>query len=291
MGCATILRGSVLSVLVLGVSAAYADGVCEKDYRDTTAAERQTMLGVMERAKAALPQAPTGWVIGGYEELSPVGRICRDAETTPWTYGFSRTFNRADDLAEREAALADAGARARAAQAARQPRMDALQAKMEAVSAEFAAAGQSGDQARIAASQRAMDALSAEYAAVFAEAEDTQLLESIAIATEQDRTMSIGIEVNPGGISDSAMQSVAPFGAAQSAYRWTHADGPIETANVLLLYGAWQPRETGGVTSGRRGTASAPAAHAIAVRVQADPGRIDSLLASIDFNALAALAR
>jgi hypothetical protein len=86
--------------------------------------------------------------------------------------------------------------------------MDALQAKMEVVSAEFAAAGQSGDQARIAASQRAMDALSAEYTALFAEAEDPQLLESIALVTEQDRTMSIVIEVNPGGISDSEWRRV-----------------------------------------------------------------------------------
>ena len=136
-----------------------------------------------------------------------------------------------------------------------------------------------------------MEAVSAEYAALFAEAEDPQLVESIALATEQDRTMSIGIQVNPGGISDSEMQGVAPFGAAQSAYRWTHTDGPIETANVLLLYGAWQPRDAGGVTSGRRGSAPPAVAHAVAVRVQADPGRIDSLLASIDFNAIAALAR
>jgi hypothetical protein len=108
----------------------------------------------------------------------------------------------------------------------------------------------------------------------------------------QDRTMSIGISVNPGGISDSDMQSVAPFAGAQSAYRWTDTADSVSTAHVLLLFGAWRPREGGGVTSGRRGTASSSAAHAIAVRVEADPGRIDSLLATIDFGALAAtLAR
>jgi hypothetical protein len=290
MGCATIVRLPVLVLASWGVSTAYADGVCEKGFRDTTATERQTMLGVMEAAKAALPSAPTGWVIGGYEELSPVGRICLDAETTPWAFGFSRTFNRTDDQAEREAALADAGAAARAAQAARQPRMDALQAKMEAVSAEFAKAAQSGDEARIAASQRAMDAVSAEYTALFAEAEDPQLLESIVRATEHDRTMSIAIAVNPGAFYDSDMQSVAPFGGAQAAYRWTTSNDGIETAHVVLLYGAWQPRDGGGVTSSRRGTASAAAAHALSVR-EADPGRLDSLLGTLDFDALAALAR
>jgi hypothetical protein len=289
MGFATIVRGSVLALL--GVSTAYADGVCEKGYRDTTAAERQMMMGVMEAAKAALPLAPTGWIIGGYEELSPIGSICMDGETTPWAYNFSRTFNRTDDQAEREQALADAGAELRAAQAARQPRMDALQAKMEAVSAEFAKAAQSGDAERMAASQRAIDAVSKEYEAFFAEAENPQLIESIARTTMQDRTMSIAISVNPGGIYDSDWQSVAPFGGAQSAYRWTTNDDGIETAHALLLYGAWAPREGGGVTSGRRGTTSSAASHAMAVRVEADPGRLDSLLASINFNALAALSR
>jgi hypothetical protein len=289
MGCATIVLGSVLALL--GVSTAYADGVCEKGMRDTTAAERQTMMGVMEGAKAALPLAPTGWVIGGYEELSPVGSICMDGEATPWAYSFSRTFNRTDDQAQREQALADAGTAARAAQTARQPRMDALQTKMEAVSAEFAKAAQSGDPERLAASQRAMDALSAEYEAFFAETENPQILESVARATEYDRTMSIAISVNPGGVHDSAMQTVAPFGGAQSAYRWTSTDSGIDTAHVLLLYGVWESREGGGVMSARRGTASSAASHAMAVRVEADPGRMDSLLGTIDFAALAALSR
>jgi hypothetical protein len=288
MGFAMTVRGSVLLAVALGAANAYADGVCEKGNRDTTPAERQTMMGVMEAVKAALPLAPAGWVIGGYEELSPIGSICMDAESTPWAYGFSRTFNRTDDLAERERAMAEAAAAVRAARDARQPRMDALQVKVDAASKEFAAAAQSGDQARIAASQRAMDAISAEYAAFFAEAEDPQLLESVARTTMQDNTMSIGISVNPGGIADSDLQRVAPFAGAQSAYRWIETADGFETAHVLLLFGAWQPRDAGGMTSSRRGTASSSAAHAIAVRVDADPGRLDSLLATIDFGALAA---
>lgn len=290
MRCAAVVRRSVLSVAALGAAAAYADAVCEKGFRDTTAAERQTMLSVMGAAQAALPPAPTGWVIGGYEELSPVNNICKDEESTPWAYTFSRTYNRTDNAAEREAALAAAAVAARAAQAARQPRLDALQVKIDAATQEFAAAAQSGDQARIAASQRALDAVSAESAALFAEA-DPQALASIIEATERDVTMSIVVEVNPGGIANPDMQSVAPLAAAQSAYRWTDVNGPIETANLLLLYGAWQPREAGGVTSVPRGTASSAAAHAIAVRVAADPGRIDSLLGAIDSNAIAALTR
>src|SRR5512145_257245 len=131
MTCPRLLRGALLLAAAIGASAAYGDGECVKGYRDTTAAERQTMLAVMKAAKAALPGAPEGWIIGGYEELSPIGSICKDGESTPWRYGFSRTFNRTDDQAARDQALADAGDKARAAQEARQPQMDALTARMQ----------------------------------------------------------------------------------------------------------------------------------------------------------------
>ena len=166
MGLATTARGSVLLAAVLGVSAVHADGECAKGFRDTTAVERQTMLGVMEAAKAALPGAPEGWIIGGYEELSPVGSICIDGESTPWEYGFSRTFNRADDQAARDQALADAGAAVRAAQEARQPRIDALMAKMQTLGAELGPAAQKGDQARVEAIQRELDGLSKQFEAI-----------------------------------------------------------------------------------------------------------------------------
>jgi hypothetical protein len=226
-------------------SAAYADGVCVKGYRDTTAAERQTMLTVMETAKAALPVAPPGWVIGGYEELSPVGSICKDGENTPWSYGFSRTFNRTDDQAARDQAMADAGAKVRAAQEARQPRIDALMARSQTLGAELGAAAQKGDQARVDAINREIEKISRQYAAIMAEGDDPAVLESIAKATMQDRTMSIGIRVNPGAISNADMKkSQAPAGA-QSAYRWTTSADGVSEGHVLLLFGAWQPRADG----------------------------------------------
>jgi hypothetical protein len=288
MGYAAIVRGSGLLTAVLGLSAVHADGVCEKGTRDTTAAERQTMMAVVEATKAALPLAPAGWVIGGYEEISPIASVCRDAENTPWAYSFSRTFNRTDDAAERERQMAEVTAAARAAQAARQPRQVELQAKADAASAEFARAAQSGDEQRLAASRSALDAVSAEYAAFMAEANDSALIESIARIQARDRAMSIAIGVNEGS-SWNDMQSVAPLHGALSTYRRTTTDTGVETADVLLLYGAWQPLGEGSAALGRRGTASPAAAHALTVRVMADPARVDSLLASIDFDALAAV--
>jgi hypothetical protein len=285
-------RGAVLLAAAIGASAAYADGVCVKGYRDTTAAERQTMLAVMEAAKAALPGAPTGWIIGGYEELSPVGTICKDGENTPWAYSFSRTFNRTDDQAARDQALADAGAKMRAAQEARQPQIDALTARMQTLGAELGTASQKGDQARVDAINREFEKTSKQLEAIYAQTNDPALLESVAKATMQDRTMSIGIRVNPGAISNADMKkSQAPAGA-HSAYRWTTSADGVSEGHALVLFGAWQPRAQGGVESQRRGTQSSAAAHAVAVRVAADPARLDSLLASIDFGAIAAtLAR
>jgi len=288
MTFAQMLRAAFLLAAAIGASAAYADGVCVKGYRDTTAAERQTMLAVMEAAKAALPGAPTGWIIGGYEELSPVGTICKDGENTPWAYSFSRTFNRTDDQAARDQALAEAGAKVRAAQAARQPRLDALMARSQALGAELGTAAQKGDQTRVDAINREFEKTSKQLEAIYAQTNDPALLESVAKATMQDRTMSIGIAVNPGGISNAEMKkSQAPAGA-HSAYRWTTSADGVSEGHALLLFGAWQPRAEGGVESQRRGTHSSSAAHAVAVTVAADPARLDSLLTSIDFGEIAA---
>jgi len=286
MTCARIVRGVFLLATALGTSTAHGDAVCVQGFRDTTAAERQTMLGVMEAAKAALPDAPAGWIIGGYEELSPIGSICKDGENTPWAYSFSRTFNRTDDQAARDQALADAGDKARAAQAARQPRIDALMARMQTLSAELSTAAQKGDQARVDALNREMEAISKEFDAMAAE--DQPMIEDVAKATMADRTMSIAIAVNPGAVSNGKMQKAAAPAGAHSAYRWsTSADGVKESHTVVLL-GAWQPRAEGGFASQRRGTNSSSAAHAVTVTVHADPARLDSLLDSIDFGAIAA---
>jgi len=286
MTCAKIVRAVFLLAAALGASAAYGDAECVRGFRDTTAAERQTMLGVMEAAKAALPGAPAGWIIGGYEELSPIGSICKDGENTPWAYSFSRTFNRTDDQAARDQALADAGVKARVAQAARQPRIDALMARMQTLSTELSAAAQKGDQARVDALNREMEAISKEFDAMAAE--DQPMIEDVAKATMADRTMSIAIAVNPGAVSNGKMQKAAAPAGAHSAYRWsTSADGVKESHAVVLL-GAWQPRAEGGFASQRRGTNSSSAAHAVTVTVHADPARLDSLLDSIDFGAIAA---
>jgi hypothetical protein len=292
MGRVTILRLSVLLAAPLLVLEAHADSVCEKGHRDTTEAEQRTMTGVMEAAKAALPLAPEGWVIGGYEELSPIASICMDGESVPWGYRFSRTFNRTDDAAAREQALADVGARLRARQEELRPRQEALMAKMSALGGELGTAVQRGDQARVAALQVEIEKVTAEFEALAEEADDPAAIEAVARASAEDVTMSIAVDFNAITFVPAAEQRAAPPAGAHSAYRWTTEDTGVGTAHAVFLFGAWQPRAEGGVSATRRGNASSAAAHNFIVTVEADPGRIDSLLGSIDFSALAAtLAR
>lgn len=290
MRYASSVRGVLMLAAVFGASAAQGDGVCEKGDRPTTPAERQAMLTAQQVARAALPAAPTGWVIGGHEgELSTRDSICRDVEGTPWAYSVSRTINRTDDAAEREQAMADAGVRARAAQAARQPRIDALTAQGEKLGAELGAAVQKGDQARIAAINREMEAISQEMQTLYSGAEDQAIRESIARVMTQDRTMQVAVSINSGGhLESGAKRATAPAGA-HSAYRWTTTADGVSEAHSLVLFGNWQPRDGGGLEVRRRGTASPAAAHAIAVRTDADPARLDSLLGSIDFAALSTI--
>jgi hypothetical protein len=93
--------------------------------------------------------------------------------------------------------------------------------------------------------------------------------------------------VNPGAVSNAKGARTQTPAGAHSAYRWTTSSDGVSEAHALVLFGGWQPR-AGGLASQRRGTTSSAAAHALAVTVDADPARIDSLLSSIDFGAIAA---
>ena len=286
MLCATTVRGAALAALCFG-SAAYADSVCEKGSRETTAAERDTMMSVLVAVKAALPQAPEGWVIGGYEELSVPQSFCMDMYT-PLGYGVSRTFNRTDDQAQRDEALAAAGADLRAQQEARQPQMEALMIRLEGLGAQMADAAQKGDASRNDALAREFEQIQKELEALLASGNTEALVEQVAVATMKDVTMSIAVQVNPTGVGRGDMQPAAPPSGARAAYAWPESDGGIDTAHTLVLLGAWQPRSDNGIASQLAGKSAIAAAHAMAIDVAADPARLESLLGSIDFSALAA---
>ena len=203
---------------------ASADGVCEKGYRDTTTAERSTMTNVLESVKAALPQAPDGWVIGGYEEISVPGSTCSDSDDTPWSYSFSRTYNRVDDAAERDQAMAEAGAALQADMAAKQPRIDALMAKGQELSVALGEAAQTGDQARIDALNRELQEVQAELESVFNDSSMQSQQDAIGAITMQDRTMDIAVQFNASSSASGDMQTAEVPRGARFAFRGQSTD-------------------------------------------------------------------
>lgn len=289
----SVTRGAVIATataIALALPCAWADGECSK-FRDTTPAERATVTTTLETVKATLPAAPEGWIIGGYEEISVQSSICVDRETTPWAYNFTRIYNRADDVEQREQLAADAGAAARAATAERQPQIDALMARNAELGAQLADAAQAGDQARIDAINAEIAAAQQEFERVMNEGPSAEQMAALGGALNQDRTMEIAVAINPGPVATEGMQSMSTPAGAHAAFRSeTDRDG-VTTAEMLVLLGGWQPGAGGGLQVQRRGGAPAAAAHAMAVRVTADPARLDSLLDAVDFAALGALMR
>jgi hypothetical protein len=276
-------------VVLFASPIALADSVCEKGDRDTTAAERSAMTTTLESVRAALPQAPDGWVIGGYEELSaPPATRCADSDGIPWGYGFSRHYNRADDVAEREQAQAEAQAAIQADMAAKQPRIDALIAKGQELFVAIGEAVQAGDQARVDALDREYQALQAEIESAYTDSSTQSQYDALGAAISQDRTMSIAVEINAtAGYIEGMQASEAPAGASH-AFRGQTTEGGVTEGRTLVMFGDWEERESNILGSKKRDVSDA-AAHAILVTVTADPARLDTLLAAIDFDAIAAL--
>ncbi len=170
------------------------------------------MLTAQQVARAALPAAPTGWVIGGYEaELSTRDSICRDVRGH--ALGLQRLAHHQPAptmQAEREQAMADAGVRARAAQAARQPRIDALTAQGEKLGAELGAAVQKGTRRASRPSTARWTRSLRRCRRSTSGAEDQAIRESLAKVMTQDRTMQVAVSINAGGHLESGASGRLP---------------------------------------------------------------------------------
>lgn len=103
--------------------------------------------------------------------------------------------------------------------------------------------------------------------------------------------MEIGVAVNPVAVSIANLSSLTPPAGVRAAYRGEYDHDGVTYAQVLALLGDWQERDDGAQHSLSHDDVPPVAAQAMTVTVTADPSRIDSLLAAIDFQALAALIR
>ena len=283
---ACIASFTAVAGLVMPAPGLMADEVCYSEYLSPTADESAAMQEDFAAALAALPSEFDGWASGGDGRLDVTSQ-CGDHDPRPWSFGLARTFDRVDDLAEREQMGREAGATYQAARQANQSRTDEIMARIQELSERAMAAAEAGDYARV-------DAINVEIEE--AVAEQTALMEGAATALDaageeisRDHWIRVAVEVNPvfQSLGYQARQVPAPSGASH-AFRWQDTShGPSNETEVVLL-GAWVTDGDSCESAPRAGVAQA-VPQSISVAVTADESRIDSVLETIDFAALAAL--
>lgn len=291
MQATRILTASVLVMAVFGTSTAVADAPCNLDYRDSTPAEKARMTAILEIAKKSLPPPPAGWQIGGYEEISVAGNVCRDVETKPWSYGISRTYNRVDDYEARQKIMRDAAAYVQAEQAKRQPQIDALNAQMQKASARQIALVQKGDMAGAEKINYELEKLQNQYKKIVEGGDSEARIAAAGKEMERDLHISIMVQVNETTkpLASGAANFTPPSGAS-AAVRWTVPEDAARSAegHALVLYGTWNRVEQSKQwKAARRANAVPTAAHVISVEIVGDPARIDPMLQAINFKSLA----
>lgn len=283
-----------LSTALLAVTpTALADSPCHADYRDTTSAERAQITSVLKAAQSALPAAPEGWIIvvDPANEISVPDRICRDTESVPWSYGFTRTYKQVEGVEARQTLVTDEAARQKAAMEQRKPRLDAAQAKYQKITNQINELIQKQDYAGAEKLAPQLRAAEKEYEAILSEVYDPAAAAATNKEFNRDFEMSIGVTVNPGRKSiGQGATAIAPPAGARSAQRWHVEDENRSEDEALFLFGAWKPGTAGQwVSTAREGVPVV--AHAISVHVTGDPARVTSTLPTIDFAKFAALTR
>jgi hypothetical protein len=259
---------------------AFADYACEKGYRDTTPAERAAETHALETIRAALPAASAGWVLLGDDKISVTQSLCADFDGTPWRYSFNREYQRVDDRAQRDELIAQAAEVMQADAVAKQPQLDALMAKIQALTNESIAAAQAGDFARVDAISQQNAALTEQYQQLVDTGPDRTRADALLAQASRDQSMWVSVDVNQDRSPlDGAVTLPLPAGA-RSAYRWSETRGDVNVDHVLVLLGQPPPDAA---------TATPTAVRAVAVDVTADAERIAATVAAIDFAALAAL--
>jgi hypothetical protein len=252
------------------------------------------MTNVLKSAQSALPPAPEGWIIveDTSHEISLPRTICGDVEKVPWSYALARTYRNTADPEAREKIMTDMAARQRAAMQERQPRMEAVQAKMQKIMQQQIALNQKQDYAGAEKLQPQLKAAEKEYEKLINEANDPAAMAAADKAFNKDREMSINVRVNPRNENvGSGAQAFAPPTGGKSAQRWHIEDESQSTDHALYLFGAWKPGAEGGWQQTSRAGVAPPSAHGVAVEVRGDPERVSQTVAKIDFTKFAATVR
>ena len=278
------------AVAMLCATAAQADGTtCTKNYRNSTAAEKARMTAILQIAKASLPPAPAGWQIGGYEEISVIDSVCPDDEAKPWSYGISRTYNRVDDREARDKKFRETAVQVNAAQATRQPRMDAVMKQMEALTKRQVALMQKGDMAGATKLNPEMEKLQKQYQAIAEEGNSEAIISAAGKEMTRDTIMSISIRINTMSVYKRAGSTnvTLPAGAA-IAQRWVEPEDEDDNAkgHGIVLFGTWRTGPPDRWTAPARAGAGPTGAHVISIDFEGDPSRIEPMLAAVNYQNL-----
>lgn len=248
------------------------------------------MRSALEAVRGALPPAPAGWMLQGDDALSITENICGDFAIIPWQYDFGRNYQRVDDHEARQQKIAAAGELMRADTAAKQPRLDAITARIEVLGAELGAAAEKGDYARVDEINQEISAAGEEYKRIVDEGDATERMNALFAEASQDLQMHVRASINPMRASPAEGASAFDLPAgATSAFRWSATNGDIQEDQVLILLGKWQTTPEGFLTTLRPDSpANLVQPHAMTVQVTAHPGRIEAIVDAINFEALAA---
>jgi hypothetical protein len=247
------------------------------------------MTNVLTATLAALPAPPAGWAITADGETRGPQNVCRDVETAPFPYHTGRFLSRVDNLEQRDRKMKGVFDQANAAAATKQPRIDALNAKLEEIAKKLGEAAGKGDLARAEALNKEADKVGEQLQAVYAENDQTEQV--TAAGLENQRDTEIHVDVSANSMHESPGEGAKPMAkpaGVSSAYRWS--DDPTQGTqdHVLLLLGTWRAVETHYEATPRSGAApTAPSA--LAIRIDADAQRVDSIIAAIKLGDLAAM--
>jgi len=279
------------AILACCSTQALADSECGKGFRDTTAAERTAMTNVLTAALAALPAPPTGWIVTTDEQPLGPQNLCRDYETQPLSYSARRYLSRVDNLEERDRTLNAALSQSNAVLATKQPRIDALNAKLEEIGKKLGEAATKGDLARAQALNEEADAVGAQLRAVYEENDQTEQITAAGLANARDTVIDIEVTVNPRREAPgSGTKPIAKPTGVHSAFRWSDDPASGTQEHVLLLLGVWKAVEQNFEPAPRSG-AGIVTPSSLSIRIAADAKRIESVISAIGIGDLAATLR
>ena len=269
---------------LIAAPGAIADSVCYKDYRVTTPAERTKMTAVLQTIMDAMPAPAEGWVIGGDDSFSVPQSLCQDYALVPFDYGFNRLYRQVGDSERRQKLMDEQSARLNQAYKQKQPRLEAIQTRMEKLNAQQIALLQKGDIAGADKYRTQIAAVMEEYQRVADEGNDPAAMDAVAKEMNRDLELTISVRVNPmtATVPDGAKPMAAPAGA-KSAWRWHVEDENQSTDHALYHFGTWFKRPDGSLQPSVRQGAPFSAAQGVTLEITGDPARVTQTISALNF--------